>query len=77
MAYSRFSRAAHLKALKKDLARKRRRLAAAVKASEPNTRLRSDLAAPKMKYWRDQIKLLETAIKKAEGSRKAQKAESK
>ena len=78
MAYSRFSRAAHLQALKKDFARKKAHLARAERVSEEGSgNFRRDLAAPRMRYWRDEIISLEMTIRKAEASRMARKAGSK
>jgi hypothetical protein len=67
-------RAADLGALKRTLKRKKARLARAEKAlGASGGSFRRDLVTPKREYWRKQVKILETAISKAEGSGKAQK----
>ncbi len=74
MSSERQQRAAYLGALKRDLKRKKARLAHAEKAlgatSGPSKR---DIVTPQCEYWRDQVKILEAAISEAEASGKAQR----
>ncbi|HLY60203.1 MAG TPA: hypothetical protein VKV95_05510 [Terriglobia bacterium] len=74
MATERQKRAADLGALKRELKRKRAKLAYAEATSGPTSgTFRRDLVTPKREYWRDQVKILEAEINKAEASGKAQK----
>lgn len=73
MSTERQRRAAHLGALKIDLKRKKAKLAYAEKSPGPTSgTFRRDLVTPKREYWREQVKILETEINKAEASGKVQ-----
>lgn len=78
MATERQKRAAHLSALKMDLKRKKAKLAGTGKNLEvTSSPYRRDLLTPQHKYWQDQVKILETAISKAEEPGKAPKTKVK
>ena len=78
MATERQKRAADLGALKRELKRKKAKLAYAEKTSGPTSgTFRRDLVTPKREYWREQVKILETEINKTEASGTAQKTKLK
>ena len=78
MSTERQKRAAHVGALKRDLKRKKAKLAYAEKNPGPTSgTFRRDLVTPKREYWREQVKILEAEIDKAEESGKAQRSKVK
>jgi hypothetical protein len=78
MATERQKRAANLGALKRDLKRKKAKLAYAENAPGPTSgTFRRDLVTPKLEYWREQVKILEAEIKKVEASGKVQRTKMK
>jgi hypothetical protein len=78
MSTERQKRAANLGALKRELKRKKAKLAHAENAPGPTSgTFRRDLVTPKLEYWREQVKGLETALNKAEASGKVRKTKGK
>lgn len=78
MFTERQKRAANLGALKRELKRKKAKLAYAEKTSGPTGgTFRRDLVAPKREYWRERVKILEAEIDKAEESGKVQRTKVK
>lgn len=78
MSTERQKRSAHVGALKRELKRKKAKLAYAEKSPGPTSgTFRRDLVTPKREFWREQIKTLEAEINKAEESGKAQRTKVK
>jgi hypothetical protein len=75
MSSERQKRAAYLGALKRELQRKKAKLAYAESSPGPASgTFRRDLVTPKREYWREQVKILEAEINKAEAPPKLPKA---